>query len=136
MPALTGVSHVELTVSDADRSAAWYQQVLGFDVVLLSTDEPDFFKGRVISLLRPDINLGIGLVQHEKAEPGGFSEFRVGLDHLAFAVDSRADLEAWVGHFDRHGVTYSPIRDMPYASVLVFRDPDGVQLELFALAQT
>jgi glyoxylase I family protein len=136
MPALSGVSHVELTVRDTDRSAAWYQQVLGFDVVLLATDEPDFFKGRVISLLRPDINLGIGLVQHVTAESDGFSEFRVGLDHLAFAVDSRADLDLWVGHFEHLGVTYSPIRDMPYASVLVFRDPDGIQLELFALPDT
>ena len=29
MPAFTGVSHVELTVRDADRSADWYAQVLG-----------------------------------------------------------------------------------------------------------
>jgi catechol 2,3-dioxygenase-like lactoylglutathione lyase family enzyme len=29
MPDFTGISHVELTVRDADRSAAWYEQVLG-----------------------------------------------------------------------------------------------------------
>jgi glyoxylase I family protein len=133
MPRLANVSHVELTVSDVDRSAAWYREVLGFDTVLVATDTPDFFEGRVISLLRSDLGLGIGLVQHRDGDHGRFSEFRVGLDHLAFGVESRADLEAWVEHFDRHGVAYSAINDMPYASVLVFRDPDGIQLELFAL---
>jgi len=133
MPGLTGVSHVELTVSDVDRSARWYREVLGFDTVLVETDAPDFFEGRVISLLRPDLGLAIGLVQHQDGDRGRFSEFRVGLDHLAFAADSRSDLEAWTEHFDRHGVPYSAINDMPYASVVVFRDPDGIQLELFAL---
>jgi catechol 2,3-dioxygenase-like lactoylglutathione lyase family enzyme len=133
MPGLTGVSHVELTVSDVERSAAWYGEVLGFDTVLVATDTPDFFQGRVISVLRPDIGLGIGLVEHQDGDRNRFSEFRVGLDHLAFAVGSRSDLEAWVEHFDRLGVVYSPINDMPYACVVVFRDPDGIQLELFAL---
>ena len=29
-------------------------------------------------------------------------------------------------------LTQSPIADEPYGSVLVFRDPDNIQLELFA----
>ena len=29
-------------------------------------------------------------------------------------------------------LTQSPISDQPYGSVLVFRDPDNIQLELFA----
>jgi catechol 2,3-dioxygenase-like lactoylglutathione lyase family enzyme len=133
MPKLTGVSHVELTVTDLDRSVRWYQQVLGFDVVLVETDEPDFFAGRVTSLLRSDCNVAVGLVQHADGDSGSFSEFRTGLDHLALSADSRDDLQEWADHFRAHGVDQSPIRDMPYASVLVFRDPDGIQLELFAL---
>jgi catechol-2,3-dioxygenase len=133
MPRLGGVSHVELTVSDVHRSAAWYGEVLGFETVLVATDTPDFFEGRVVSVLRPDVGLAIGLVEHRDGDRRGFSEFRIGLDHLAFAVGSRSDLEEWAAHFDRHDVAYSPITDMSYASVLVFRDPDGIQLELFAL---
>ena len=33
--------------------------------------------------------------------------------------------------FARNDVTYSPIADRPYGSVLCFKDPDGIQLELF-----
>ena len=40
----------------------------------------------------------------------------------------------WEGWFDTSRV--SPIADEPYASVLVFRDPDNIQLELFAPAAT
>jgi hypothetical protein len=57
-------------------------------------------------------------------------------------VPTRADLEAWQGHLEANGVirsdaadkplTQSPIADEPYGSVLVFRDPDNIQLELFA----
>jgi glyoxylase I family protein len=133
MPGLGGVSHVELTVTDMDRSVRWYQQVLGFDVVLVATDEPDFFPGRVTSLLRSDCGVCVGLVQHAEGDTGSFSEFRTGLDHLALSVSSRDDLEEWAEHFKAHGVDQSPIRDMSYGSVLVFRDPDGIQVELFAL---
>ncbi len=57
-------------------------------------------------------------------------------------VPSRADLEAWQAHLEAAGVaraavadrplTQSPIADRPYGSVLVFRDPDNIQLEFFA----
>jgi catechol-2,3-dioxygenase len=63
---------------------------------------------------------------------GDFSEFRVGLDHLALAVESRSELEDWVAHFDGHGVWHSAISDRQWGSVLVFRDPDNIQLELFS----
>jgi hypothetical protein len=59
-------------------------------------------------------------------------------------VSGRDDLEAWQQHLEANGVvragaadkplTQSPIADEPYASVLVFRDPDNIQLELFSPA--
>lgn len=57
-------------------------------------------------------------------------------------MPSRSDLEAWQSHLEAHGVvrsatadkpsTQPPIADEAYGSVLVFRDPDNIQLELFA----
>ena len=67
-----------------------------------------------------------------------------GLDHAGFLVQSRVDVEARQGHLEAHGViradvadkpmTQSPIADESYGSVLVFRDPDNIQLELFSPA--
>lgn len=43
----------------------------------------------------------------------------------------RVELEAWVARFDELGVRHSGITDAPYGSVVVFRDPDNIHLELF-----
>ncbi len=135
MPVFAKVSHVDLTVRDADRSAAWYERVLCMTVL---GDLPEHttpgVAARVVQVMNPAAGLTFGLVQHESGEDGDFSEFRVGLDHLALDVASRDELEEWVEHLDGCGVPHSAIRDMPYGSVLVFRDPDNIQLELFALA--
>jgi catechol 2,3-dioxygenase-like lactoylglutathione lyase family enzyme len=66
----------------------------------------------------------------------------IGLDHIGFDVGTREDLLEWQRHLQAHGVacgssadrplTQAPIVDEPYGAVLVFRDPDNIQLELFA----
>jgi hypothetical protein len=51
-------------------------------------------------------------------------------------VASRSDLEAWTSWLDELGVAHTGIRDPkePFVySTVVFRDPDDIQLELFAL---
>jgi glyoxylase I family protein len=135
MPKFNGVSHVDLTVHDADRSAAWYERVL---CMQLLGDFPDLatpgVAARVVQVRKPATGMTFGLVQHESGADGAFSEFRVGLDHLALAVDSRDTLVQWVEHLDGCHVPHSGISDMPYGSVVVFRDPDNIQLELFALS--
>jgi len=40
------------------------------------------------------------------------------------------EVHVWVAHFDRVGVAHSPIAEDPFGPVLVFRDPDNIQLEL------
>jgi catechol 2,3-dioxygenase-like lactoylglutathione lyase family enzyme len=135
MPEFTGVSHIELTVRDVDRSATWYEQILG---LLRLGEFPEYrtpgVSARVDQVMHRATGLTIGLIQHELGEESEFSEFRVGLDHLAFAVESRDELERWVEHLDDHGVPHSAIHDMPYGWVVVLRDPDNIQLELFAVA--
>ena len=46
----------------------------------------------------------------------------------------RDELEQWVEHLDGCDVPHSAIADMTYGSLVVLRDPDNIQLELFALA--
>jgi catechol 2,3-dioxygenase-like lactoylglutathione lyase family enzyme len=86
--------------------------------------------------------LGFVLHRHDSNDGTLFIETRAGLDHVGLKVADRAELEAWQSHLERHGVkrssaadrplTQSPIADEAYGSVLVFRDPDNIQLELFA----
>lgn len=127
-PPLAGILHVALTVTDAEASTAWYERVLrcrrvttvehegGFGVVLATADER------------------VWLVLHEHAANDGrrFDETRTGLDHVCFQVEGRPALETWATWLDALEVPFDPIRHLDQFGmwVLVFRDPDGIPLEL------
>lgn len=134
--------HVALTVSDVDASVAWYEAVFGLHH---RVDVPhDGGVGKLLS--DDDWRLVIVLHRHDANDGALFSERETGLDHVGLAVETRADLERWQDHLEAHGVvradpadkplTRSAIQDEDYASVVVLRDPDNIQLELFAPAMT
>ena len=127
MPRIMGFSHVELTVSDCDRAAVWWHEVLGF--TLVNRSSTDTFQIR--SLLHPS-GMNVNVMTHTgTAEPGAFDERRVGLDHLAFRVADRDELLKWVAHLDANAVPNSGIIDIGFGPTVVFRDPDNMQLEFF-----
>ena len=124
-----GVHHFRLTVSDVDRSVAFYTGILGFRKLM------DLNPGAFLS--NGAIGLGIGPFPDPKRalENDRFDENRVGLDHMSVAVPSRKVLEEAVGVLDKHGIAHSEVRDLGEAfgiAILIFRDPDNIQLELSA----
>lgn len=131
-PGLQGLHHLSLTVRDVDRSAAWYEDVLGFRRTG-DYESPDGGRRKVF-LQHGDLSIRLGLTEHRAGDRTRFDETRVGLDHLAFRVRDRAALETWVQALTAANVVHSPVapaNSIPGAFVLVFRDPDNVQLELF-----
>jgi glyoxylase I family protein len=127
MPRIMGFSHVELTVSDCDRAAVWWHEVLGF--TLVHRTSTDTFEIR--SLLHPS-GINVNVMTHAgTADGGAFDERRVGLDHLAFQVSDRGELQQWIAHLDAMAVPNSGIIDIGYGPTVVFRDPDNMQLEFF-----
>jgi glyoxylase I family protein len=127
MPSITGGHHVALTVSDADRSAEWYGSLLGMQVVLTGDSEDVNFR----VLADPASGWVLGVRQYHSRSADRFDEFRTGLDHLAFGVATRAELEDWEKELSSRGITFTPIADSPIGPVIVFRDPDNIQLEFF-----
>ncbi|MBC3763331.1 VOC family protein [Quadrisphaera sp. RL12-1S] len=138
-----GIGHVRLTVTDARRSKAFYGWLLGenalrTDFTHLSgdpsvRDDPDrvyggcsFTVGRQVLGLRP-------------VAPAGdrFDPDRVGLDHLALTVGSRAELEAAAERLAAAGVEHGEVTDLPgfRVTILSVQDPDGINLELSAPLQ-
>jgi glyoxylase I family protein len=128
VPELAGISHIDLTVTDRDRSERFYTEVLGFEVAK-RVDKADF---RLADMRHTGLGAELCVRQPTAGEGSPFDEFRTGLDHLSFAVATRAELERWQEHLERHGVAYTPIVDAPYGAVLVFRDPDNIQRQLMA----
>jgi glyoxylase I family protein len=129
MPEFGSISHLDLTVSDAERSARWYVDTLGLRRVRRAD-----LQGRImIVLMHPDTGLIIGLNQHDEQAADRFDEHRPGLDHVAFAVAERDELDRWQDRLSRLAVEHSPVTDSPSGSgtALVFRDPDDIQLEFW-----
>jgi len=127
-------AHVRLTVTDIDRSRAFYDAVLGLPVVLEIPPDADeatrehlgFLYGGVLYQLG-DAILGLRPVGRE-----AFDEDRTGLDHLSFALPDHASLEAAVTVLEENQVSHGSIKDIGLGWILEFRDPDGIALELFA----
>ncbi len=132
MPEMTGVHHVSITVTDLERSVPWYQEVLDMTSVMEGA-HPDG-TGRVVLLGNPAFTVLVGLHAHPSNAGERFAETRTGLDHVGFGVADHAALEAWAARLDELGVAHSPVDDQPGYSVVVFRDPDDVQLEFIAMA--
>lgn len=131
MPDFTGIHHVSVTVTDVDRSVPWYKEVLGLAQLMEEKHPHD--AGYAVVLGKPDWSTCIGVHTHPTNQSERFSETRTGLDHISFGVSNRAELADWETRLTDLGVEHSPICDQPGISVLVFRDPDNIQLELISM---
>jgi glyoxylase I family protein len=137
-PTLTGIHHFSPTVSDVEASARWYQRVFGMERYPMPfPHHGDEGGGFGIVLRDPRSGLVIGLHHHRDGHGESFDERRTGLDHIAFAVSTRADLTRWAAWLDELAISHSGVTDvtepMRY-STLVFRDPDNIQLEITFVA--
>jgi catechol 2,3-dioxygenase-like lactoylglutathione lyase family enzyme len=129
MTAFPALTHVALTVRDLSVSVPWYEALFEAQPVLDEDTDPDMH--HTVYLLGNDTL--IGLHQHNQAAPDEkFSEFRIGLDHLAFGCADRQELDKWAGRLDDLGIEHGGIKDAAYGSGVSFRDPDGIALEFFA----
>jgi glyoxylase I family protein len=129
MPAFPALTHVAVTVRDLSVSTPWYRALFGDDPALDEDTDAGFH--HVVWAAGNGTLFGIH--QHATAAlDEKFSEFRAGLDHVAFGCASRAELESWAERLDELGVSHGGIVDAHYGSGLGFRDPDGIALEFFA----
>jgi catechol 2,3-dioxygenase-like lactoylglutathione lyase family enzyme len=124
---LRGVDHIGFTVADLDRTTEWYCGHLGFEPLLRYTN--DAIGAEVQILRHPDHPLRLSFRRYENGDTEPFSEFRVGLDHFALGVADDAELAAWQRRLESEGIACSRT-DLGALSILTFRDPDNIQVEL------
>lgn len=129
MTAFTGISHLDLSVTDAEVSAEWYCRVLG----LKRRKRADLDNRIMIVMRHPETGLVIGVNQHHQTVGNRFDEHVPGLDHVGFGVTEHDELVELETHLTAEGVEHSPVTDSPSGSgtALVFRDPDNIQLEFW-----
>ena len=130
MATITGFHHVALTVRDAAKSLAFYTRVFGFVPVLELPDTEG--RGFKQVLAHPESRTILGFTVHQANDGSECSEFRTGLDHISFGVPSRAELDAWIATLDELGIEHSEVSSSPVGDLMTLRDPDNVQVELWA----
>jgi glyoxylase I family protein len=134
----SGFAHVRLTVTDIARSKAFYDRIFGWAVAIDASDAVDEpgvrdsaerFYGGVVYQTPQGTLFGL--------RPVGSSDFdpsRTGLDHISFAVASRAELETAIAGLTDAGIPHGEITELPDAGIVIlsFQDPDDINIELTA----
>ncbi len=119
---LQGLDHIALTVTDVERAATWYRDVLGLERV-----HADIWDIPVIMMANGSgIALFPGSVPH-LADPPNVRETRT-MRHFAFRVD-RANFERAIERFKLLDIPYN-IEDHNICESLFVNDSDGYEVEL------
>jgi catechol-2,3-dioxygenase len=118
------LNHAVLYVRDAQQSAEFYQDVLGFVRLM---DSP-----RAVFMRAPgstnDHDLGLFSVG-ATAGPSPAGRDAVGLYHLAWEVDTLDELERLAGVLSERGALVGA-SDHGTTKALYARDPDGIEFEV------
>ncbi len=126
---ITGMNHAVLYVRDARRHAAFYQEVLGFEAIVLDPGGQFAFLRAPGSPNHHDLAcFTIG----EQAGPSQAGRATVGLYHLAWSVPTLADLEA---HRERLAAVgaQNGSSDQRVKKSHNAKDPDGIEFEVMWL---
>ena len=119
------LNHAVLYVRDVARSVAFYRDVLGFDVVMEIPGQAAFLRADGST---NDHDLGLFQVgERAAASPAGRGS--VGLYHLAWEVDTLADLERLAGRLAEANALVGA-SDHSSTKSLYGHDPDGLEFEV------
>jgi catechol-2,3-dioxygenase len=122
---ITRLNHAVLYVQDAQRSADFYADVLGFRRLQVG---PEGFTGAVFMQAPGSTNdhdLGLFTVGPQGPPPGR----SVGLYHLAWEVDTLDELARLAGLLRKHGALVGA-SDHGTTKSLYAKDPDGIEFEI------
>jgi glyoxylase I family protein len=132
--ASNSIAHVRLTVTDIERSRQFYESVFGWPVLIEVPENADEATRDQLSFLYGGViyDLGGTLLGLRPVATDRFHEDRAGLDHIAFRLGSKDELDSAATHLDGLDIDHGPVKDIGPSYILEFRDPDNIALELTA----
>jgi catechol 2,3-dioxygenase len=124
IPAQTRIGHVHLKVSNLEKSLAFYQGLLGFELVMMYGKQAAF-----ISAGGYHHHIGLNTWQSEGAPPA--PTFGVGLYHTAIVYPTRKDLAAIFKRLIDAQYPLTGASDHGVSEAIYLDDPDGNGVELY-----
>lgn len=118
------IGHIHLKVADLDRAIAFYEGILGFEVMERWGDSAAF-----LSAGGYHHHIGLNTWQSRGGQPPPPNA--TGLFHAAILYPSRADLADALARLRAHGVRIEGAADHGVSEAIYLRDPDGNGLELY-----
>ncbi|HYV02102.1 MAG TPA: VOC family protein [Actinomycetota bacterium] len=137
---VTGIHHITLRSQNPVAARRFYEEVIGLEFmeIPVSGEVTSIWKGApaegvLLATQAGSTFLVIAPPLEGTAEGDRFSEYRIGLDHLGFAVEDRAELDSLVERLRAAGVATEGVEtDVVLGKEYVaFRDPDNVQWEAY-----
>jgi len=118
--AATALGAVHLSVSDLQRSLAYWRDAIGLEVTSEGAGTAGLGAGERELLV---------FVEERGARPAdGWS----GLYHVALLVPERADLARWLAHAARDRIALTGLSDHNVSEAIYLRDPDGHGIEIYS----
>jgi len=124
VPAGTSIGHVHLKVANIERALAFYQGLLGFEVMLRRGTQAAF-----ISAGRYHHHIGLNTWHSLDMPPA--PKNTAGLFHVALLYPTRKDLSAIARRLMDAGVTIEGASDHGVSEALYLSDPDENGIELY-----
>lgn len=119
---LSHLDHVALRVRDLERSAAWYERVLG-----MKRFQPPEWQPYPIFMLLDDFGIALFPVEPQNVQEKPRGTGPEG-DHYAFRSRPE-DFQEAMNHFRQLGIPFT-YKHHVYFESIYFYDPDGHELEI------
>ncbi|WP_319466616.1 VOC family protein [uncultured Trichococcus sp.] len=113
---IIGIQGIHFTVSDLEKTAAFFRDVLG----MLLTNH--------IAHPIPSLDEESWLIQSASRKPSRLG--RGAIDHIAYSVPERKDLDLILDKAKENNITVEKIIDRGYFQSLYLREPSGLRIEI------
>jgi glyoxylase I family protein len=126
---IVGLHHVTLLCADVERSASFYRDLLGMQLVDRSRN-PDDPNAEHLAFGGDGVTGGtmVTCMAYPELQEGAVG--RGSTHHFALAVESDDELAAWRDYLRSRGVEASDVYDRGRFRSIYLRDPDGHLVEI------
>jgi catechol 2,3-dioxygenase-like lactoylglutathione lyase family enzyme len=126
-PAIDGIHHVKLPVSDLAVSLKWWESVFGARRI----EQADHYTPDGILFAHIMSVPGVGTAVEIRLDPP-LAAHMAGFDSVTLAAATKADLDDWVTWFDSIGIENSRVLRAISGWLVVVRDPDGLSVRIYS----